>query len=246
MESFWLKIYNKSSRKVLKSRKEIRHYEPSFILSPTDSFSNDFLVKLFSQAIQKSWTDIIILPEHATHDSMYLNICPGEHYRLLKAITKILNVKLAVEIGTYTGLGSIAMMQGQSNGHIVTYDIVPWNTLPTNLSQEYFDNNLVSQRIVDLSDANNFSQNISILNDADIIFLDGPKDGVFEYKFVSLLKQLSPKRDKLLIIDDIHFVNMIDLWISILSPKLDVTSFGHWSGTGIVDISQPLQLKSIS
>ena len=36
---------------------------------------------------------------------------------------------------------------------------------------------------------------------------------------------------------------MIDLWVSIESPKLDVSSFGHWSGTGLVDISEGLQIR---
>jgi len=30
---------------------------------------------------------------------------------------------------------------------------------------------------------------------------------------------------------------MIDFWRSIRSPKFDATSFGHFSGTGVVDIS---------
>ena len=70
------------------------------------------------------------------------------------------------------------------------------------------------------------------------------KDGKFEYQFLALLGKLEPKENKLLILDDIRFVNMTDLWISILSPKLDISSFGHWSGTGLVDISKPLQLVS--
>jgi hypothetical protein len=42
--------------------------------------------------------------------------------------------------------------------------------------------------------------------------------------------------------DDIRFVNMVDNWNAIASPKLDLTSFGHWSGTGLVDLSEPLRL----
>jgi hypothetical protein len=36
---------------------------------------------------------------------------------------------------------------------------------------------------------------------------------------------------------------MIDLWRSIESPKLDITSFGHFSGSGLVDISKGLLLR---
>lgn len=43
-----------------------------------------------------------------------------------------------------------------------------------------------------------------------------------------------------MIIDDIRFLNMIDLWSDIASPKLDVTSFADWNGTRIVDVSRGL------
>ena len=49
--------------------------------------------------------------------------------------------------------------------------------------------------------------------------------------------KLHSKEKKFLIIDDIQLINMIDFWRSIRSPKFDATSFGHFSGTGVVDIS---------
>jgi hypothetical protein len=30
-------------------------------------------------------------------------------------------------------------------------------------------------------------------------------------------------------------MNMIGIWRGIRHPKLDLTSFGHWSGTGLVE-----------
>ena len=46
------------------------------------------------------------------------------------------------------------------------------------------------------------------------------------------LSNLEQKPNKLLVFDDMCFVNMIDFWKSISSPKLDVTPFGYWNGTG--------------
>ena len=46
--------------------------------------------------------------------------------------------------------------------------------------------------------------------------------------------------------DEIRFVNMIDFGRSISSPKLDVIPFGHWSGTGLVDISNRLTYEKIA
>jgi hypothetical protein len=31
--------------------------------------------------------------------------------------------------------------------------------------------------------------------------------------------------------------NMLDIWYHLDKPKLDMTSFGHWSGTGLVQWS---------
>jgi len=95
----------------------------------------------------------------------------------------------------------------------------------------------ITQVIGDLARDDVFSDNLQLLNEADLIFMDAPKDDVFEYKMASNFQKLEKKASKLLLIDDIQFVNMIDFWRSIKSPKLDVTSFGHWSGTGVVDIS---------
>ena len=111
------------------------------------------------------------------------------------------------------------------------------------MSQDDFDNNKVVQIISDLSNTDEFEKHVDLLNDAEIIFMDAPKDGIFEYKFISLISQLKPKKKKILILDDIRFVNMIDLWISIESPKIDISSFGHWSGTGLIDISDGLRLR---
>jgi hypothetical protein len=39
----------------------------------------------------------------------------------------------------------------------------------------------------------------------------------------------------ILVLDDIRLWTMLEIWRSVSWPKLDVTSFGHWSGTGMVD-----------
>ena len=44
-------------------------------------------------------------------------------------------------------------------------------------------------------------------------------------------------------LDDIKFYNMLNLWDEIESPKIDLTSLSHWSGTGLVDISDRLKIK---
>ena len=74
------------------------------------------------------------------------------------------------------------------------------------------------------------------------MFLDGPKDGIFEKQLLSRLASAEYFKPKILVLDDIKFMNMIPLWRSIQNPKLDLTSFGHWSGTGLVDVREGLKL----
>ncbi|MBU3612842.1 methyltransferase [Polynucleobacter sp. MG-27-Goln-C1] len=236
-------LYSKISRLILKNQ-SIRHFEPSLIHSVDDDIGpNIFLVELFLSAYKLAWESSVQVPNPELEDAHYFNVLPGEHYRLLKSIACTLHAKAIVEIGTYTGMGSIAFSQGiDEGGTIHTFDIKAWNLFSSHLNKELIDSKKVIQILGDLSDIDTFNKHSELLNNANIIFMDAPKDGDFEYKFLSLIQALKPKENKLLIIDDIRFVNMIDLWRSIKSPKLDISSLAHWSGTGLVDISNPLLL----
>ena len=88
-----------------------------------------------------------------------------------------------------------------------------------------------------------FKKHLSLLNHAELIFCDVPKDGVFEQKFLTNMSLVRPTSTCLLVLDDIRLLNMIDIWRAIRSPKLDLTSFGHWAGTGLVDISEGLRFQ---
>jgi len=48
----------------------------------------------------------------------------------------------------------------------------------------------------------------------------------------------------LVVFDDIRQWNMLKIWRDITRPKIDLTSFGHWTGTGIIDWNgQPQRLE---
>jgi hypothetical protein len=128
---------------------------------------------------------------------------------------------------------------------VSTFDVVDWDkiTVPSHFVKTDFESKNINQIIGNLSDDRIFEEYKSILNSAEIIFMDAPKDGIFEYKMLKQLAKLDFKENRLLVLDDIRFLNMIDLWRSIRSPKLDVSSFGHWSGTGLVDMSAGLNIR---
>lgn len=221
-----------------------RHVEASVSCSQDDtSGPNDFLIGLALQAISTAWKTEIEYINPVLPDSRYYNVFPGEHYRLLNALMKLGKHQTVVEVGTFTGMGSKSLLQSLDHGVLHTYDVIPYQNFQSHLTPADFTTGKLKQHIADLSQPEVFAEHQILLDSADVIFLDGPKDGVFEYRLLDLLQQLKPKPWRLMIIDDIRFVNMTDAWRSIQNPKLDLTSFGHWSGTGLVDLSQGLHLN---
>jgi len=242
---FFRNKYKKLSLSVLANPSAIRHFEPSLICSPdTETQPNQYLIDLALKCAALAWEIKIDDVNSSKPDSEFFNLLPGEHYRFLKALTQFLKPTTVVEIGTSTGMGSKAILQGLEHGKLITFDLIPWTQFNTHLNENLFENNF-EQILLDLSIDKNFEDKKSLLDSADYIFIDGPKDSVFEYKFTQLLTKLEKKKNKILIFDDIRFVNMTDLWRAIKSPKLDFTSFGHWSGTGIVDISEGFILEPL-
>ena len=70
---------------------------------------------------------------------------------------------------------------------------------------------------------------------AEVIFADGPKDGRFEQVLLDRLEEIGLPQRPLVVFDDIRVWNMLAIWRGVRHPKLDITSFGHWSGTGLID-----------
>ena len=232
------------SKKLLRDN-SIRDIRPSLIYSFENFNTSDYLISVISDAIKAAHKLDLKCGKKNLYDSKFLNEFPGEHYKILSSIVNVIKAKEVVEIGTYTGLGTLSIKEGLSfPGKVTTYDLISWKELgfESHFKDEDFQDGTIKQILGDLSDDKFFEQNIKILNSAEIIFMDAPKDDIFEYKMIKQLLKLEPKIGKLLIMDDIKFINMIDLWRSIKSPKLDLSSFGHWTGTGVVDISDGLKL----
>ncbi|MEO8272557.1 MAG: class I SAM-dependent methyltransferase [Chloroflexota bacterium] len=171
----------------------------------------------------------------------YVHLWPGEHYRLLAALVRHLKVSLVVEIGTYRGHSALAILPELRDGaRLVTFDVVPWSQTTECLlrSSDFLDGRL-TQEIADLGDVRSTTRFAELLGAADLIFLDASKDGSLERRILANLGRLRLREDLLVVLDDIRVWNMLGTWREIARPKLDVTSLGHWSGTGLVDWSAP-------
>lgn len=170
-------------------------------------------------------------PEQAAWTSLW----PGEHYRLLAGLVSEWQPSVVIEIGTYHGLGSLALLdQLRADAKLVTFDVVPWQETPNCvLSDTDFADGRLEQRLGDLSDRHVFDRHRELLDAADLIFMDAPKDGRFEPAFLDLALPVLRSRPRLLVMDDIRLMPMVQLWRDLPLPKLDATTFGHWSGTGL-------------
>ena len=166
----------------------------------------------------------------------YMDIYPGEHYKLLASIVNALKPATVVEVGTHLGYSALCMKKFMPAGGVIhTFDVIPWHKFEdTILTENDFDSGLV-QSADDLTKWEEVQKHRSVLENADIIFLDALKDGKQEYLFLENFSRLVFKKKCLFIFDDIRLWNMLDIWYNLDKPKLDMTSFGHWSGTGLVE-----------
>jgi predicted O-methyltransferase YrrM len=167
----------------------------------------------------------------------YPDVWPGEHYKLLAGLILALQPRTVIEIGTSTGLSALAMLTTMpKDSRLITFDLIPWkNFEDTCLRDEDFADARLSQIIGDVCDPKVMSTYKELFQTADILFVDGPKDSRFEYDFLNRLEELQLTSSPLVVFDDIRLLNMLSLWRQIQKPKLDLTSFGHWTGTGLVE-----------
>jgi predicted O-methyltransferase YrrM len=168
---------------------------------------------------------------------------PGEHYRLLAAICAVARPKTVIEVGTASGLSALALLAALPAGsRLVSFDIFPWDYRgpetwggDTLLRADDFSDGRLSHAVGDLSNPSTFEQHRELLAQADLIFIDGPKDGVFERVLLDRLAGVRFAAPPIVMFDDIKMWNMLRIWNDVSRPKLDMTSFGHWSGTGLID-----------
>jgi hypothetical protein len=147
---------------------------------------------------------------------------PGQdHYRLLAYLSTTYNNSTLLDIGTYKGCSAISLSYNPTN-QVKSFDIGNFRNLhstPSNV--EFIIDNILDPTYIEL-----------ILS-SPFIMVDTAHDGTFEREFHNHLRDIG--WEGLLFLDDIHLnQEMKDYWNEIPDAKVDVSQYGHWSGTGIV------------
>jgi hypothetical protein len=169
----------------------------------------------------------------------WFTIWPGEHYLLLAALVKILQPKVVIEVGTDSGLSALCMKHYLPvDGKIVTYDLLPWQTVQEpDFEEADFADGRLEQRLADLADPETFERNRELIASAEFMFIDGPKNVTFETALMKHLATVKFAKPPILMFDDTRLPSMLKFWRELPYSKLDFTSFGHWSGTGLVELA---------
>lgn len=217
-----------------------RHAEYSVIASTDDDVQpSERLMALALQAIQRAATiSMADLDRRVPSDAIDRpSFWPGGHYRLLAAFVDVLKPRCVVEVGTAQGMSALALKHClPSDGQVVTFDLIPWQEYEGACvtAADFADRRLV-QYTENLADAAVAHRHRALLSRAELIFLDAAKDGVTEPQLLANLREIPFVKPPLLLFDDIRVWNMLKVWREIPYPKLDLTSFGHWTGTGVVE-----------
>ncbi len=220
-----------------------RHSEQSLVLSLDDDPAAQGSPELIALALEASRVavevDLTDISERLSAPPYYPNIWPGEHYRFLAGLVQTLKPKTIVEIGTGAGLSALTMAKFlPAGGRLVTFDLNDWRTDPaTVLWEADLEGGRIHASTDDLTDTLLMAVYHGLLSETDLFFIDASKDGVTERKLLANLETIPFRRPPLLVFDDIRLMTMIPIWRALRYPKLDVTSFGHWSGTGLVQFA---------
>lgn len=212
---------------------------PSAILSADDDQGKPTkaMIDLALRAARSAMEiDLAELSRRLPAPPFWPDVWPGEHYKLLAGFVEVLQPRRVVEIGTATGLSALALKKYlPSNARLTTFDIIPWREYPGRvLNSADFADGRLEQIVADLTKPEMARQHAALLQEADLLFVDAAKDGNMEAVLLDNFSRIGLKPGAWLLFDDIRFQEMIAIWRCVWLPKLDLTSFGHWSGTGLV------------
>lgn len=227
-------------RQLLPPAIEARHAEYSMIASADDETGRPSpgLIRLAVEAITRArHYDLKEISARMGEPPYFPEIWPGEGYKLLAGLVAARTPKTIVEIGTGGGTSTLALLRElPPGGQLVSFDIIKWDDYPGHLLRPRdFDGGQLVQHVEDISQPERFDAHRALLESADVLYIDAAKDGVMEQRLLDRFATLRFRAPPLLIFDDIRVWNMLKIWRAIRHPKLDVSSFGHWTGTGLVE-----------
>lgn len=152
------------------------------------------------------------------------NRAGDEHYRLLSNFSwQFPPGTTLIDIGTSCGFSALSL------SHNPTINVITYNIEDGIGKQTYsmYDKKNIEPRI------KNCLEDIDELLKAPFMLLDTAHEGPFEREVITAL--IASGYKGIVMCDDIYLNRaMIDFWNWVPLKKLDVSEYGHWSGTGLI------------
>ncbi len=155
----------------------------------------------------------------------YFVLGPGkEHYPLLAHLAMQCEPgDIIVDLGTHVGMSALALAYNE-HVKVISYDLV--DLIQTEEPSAKTCPN-IDLRIM------NCKHDVATLLQAKIILMDvDPHDGIQEKEYIELLMKHEYKG--IVLCDDIYLDAMKPFWDWVPLKKLDISHYGHWSGTGAI------------
>lgn len=160
-----------------------------------------------------------------------------EPYRLLFFLAQQFNNSLFIDLGTSNGASALALSNNSTN-KVISFDITERCEVSHMESGEF--EKMPTFKNIDFIVSQNFIDYIDLFLTSSLIYVDIAHDGVWEKILID--KLIKFKYKGLVIFDDIYeFDEILKLWNSIELKKIDLTKYGHWSGTGLIDFNSEIE-----
>jgi len=162
-----------------------------------------------------------------------------EHYKLLSYLVKQFPQQTIIgDIGSASGHSAIAL-SANPNVAVISYDIMDHFARFADQHMGKLtmkDHPRVYFRLANCLEPNE----ITIIKNLPFLFLDiDPHDGIQEINIISELIKVGFAG--IIVCDDIHLNAQMEDWWSVKMPaffpqlkRVDLTKYGHWSGTGAI------------
>ena len=147
-----------------------------------------------------------------------------QHYNLLAYLSTKFNNTTLIEVGTFRGLGALALSYNKTN-KVISYDIQNLREINNTDNIEFRIKNIYD-------DAELILDCPFIFFDAGTYEFDDPDAGKFEKEFYNFLT--ANKYKGIVLYDDIYLSKEIsNFWKNIKQPKHDLSKVGHMYSRGV-------------
>lgn len=172
-------------------------------------------------------------------DKNYYDLESGkQEYRLYSYLSTLFDNITILDIGTYNGRSAVSLSHNENN-KVISYNI---NDDINDLHHKIYTKSNIEILIKNVLD----DLNEEFLKNVKIVLIDIDHFYTIEKMIIDKLKELD--YDGIILIDDImhpslkEFEAMQKLWNEIDDEKYNITNYGHWSGTGLVNLSKDINI----